>query len=338
MSAPHRPRRGSIAYSPRKRARSEIPRVRSWPAGKAEPRLLGFAGYKAGMTHLIMIDDRPHTPTTGMEISVPATIVEVPAMRVAAVRAYGRTLLNGSAPIAEAWTNDLDEDMKRAITIPGKLDTGVGIDKIKVLINEGSVTDLRLITYTTPDKVTGIPKKEPDIMEWSLSGKDYAAKLAYAQSMMGKAVNISDVFAAGEYVDIIAITKGKGKQGPVKRWGINLMKTKHSRAGSLRQVGNLGPHTPTRISWRVPQFGQTGYHQRTDFNKRILQIGQDGAAITPDGGFLNYGIVRNPYVVIKGSIPGPSKRLVRFRTAVRGKAKEQKVPDIRHISLESKQG
>jgi hypothetical protein len=83
MSHPHRPRRGSIAYSPRVRARSETPRVRAWPLIK-EPKLLGFAGYKAGMTHLIMRDDAPNSLTTGMEVSVPVTIMEAPAMKVAA--------------------------------------------------------------------------------------------------------------------------------------------------------------------------------------------------------------------------------------------------------------
>jgi len=67
MSHPHRPRRGSIAYSPRIRARSEIPRVRAWPLIK-EPKLMGFAGYKAGMTHIIMRDDIQNRLTNGIEV------------------------------------------------------------------------------------------------------------------------------------------------------------------------------------------------------------------------------------------------------------------------------
>ena len=65
MSHPHRPRRGSIGFSPRVRARSEVPRVRAWPVQK-EPKLLGFAGYKAGMTNLIMRDEMPNSLTNGM--------------------------------------------------------------------------------------------------------------------------------------------------------------------------------------------------------------------------------------------------------------------------------
>src|SRR3972149_273914 len=104
MSHPHRPRRGSIAYSPRVRARSEVPRVRAWPVQK-QPKLLGFAGYKAGMTHVIMTDDVPNSLTSGMEISIPVTILEAPPMKVAAIRVYDSTTY-GAHAIAEAWPKD----------------------------------------------------------------------------------------------------------------------------------------------------------------------------------------------------------------------------------------
>lgn len=57
MASIHRPKRGSLAFSPRKRAKSHIPRFRAWPEATGEPRLQGFAGYKVGMTHVIMVDD-----------------------------------------------------------------------------------------------------------------------------------------------------------------------------------------------------------------------------------------------------------------------------------------
>ena len=81
-----------------------------------------------------------------------------------------------------------------------------------------------------------------------------------------------------------------------------------------------------------------GYHQRTEFNKRILRIGQDGEEITPAGGFLHYGLVKNPYVLIKGSIPGPVKRLVRIRPAVRQGEHTVRQPTIEFVSVQSKQG
>ncbi len=335
MSHPHRPRRGSIAYSPRVRARSEIPRVRAWPM-KKEAKLMGFAGYKAGMTHVIMTDDVPNSLTSGMEISVPVTILEAPPMKVAAIRVYKNTTY-GATAIAEAWTTELDKDLNRAMAVPKKHDLPAALAKIDQLIRDGIAQDLRVIMYTVPEKVTGIPKKKPEIMENNISGTELKARFEYAKTLLGKSVNISDVFANGDIIDVLAITTGKGTQGPVKRWGIQLQKSKHSRAGSVREIGTLGPWHPSRVSWRVPQIGQTGYHQRTEFNKQIMQIGKDGKSVTPEGGILNYGIVRNDYIIIKGSVPGPAKRLVRMRPAIRQK-KTLPVPELTHVSLESKQG
>ena len=336
MSHPHRPRRGSIAYSPRVRARSEIPRVRAWPLSK-ETKLLGFAGYKAGMTHLIIRDEAPNSLTSGMEISVPVTVMEVPAMKVAAIRVYKSTTYGASA-IAEAWTTELDKELNRALTVPKKHDLPAALAKIEQLIKEGAAKDLRVIMYTLPEKVTGIPTKKPEIMENNIGGADLMARFAYAKSLLGKNVRINDVFKNGEIIDVLAITTGKGVQGPVKRWGIQLQKAKHSRAGSVREIGTLGPWHPSHVSWRVPQLGQTGYHQRTEFNKRIMQIGNEGKNVTPDGGFLNYGVIRNDYIIIKGSVPGPAKRLVRMRPAIRPNKAQAQAPEITYISIESKQG
>ncbi len=335
MSHPHRPRRGSIAYSPRVRARSEIPRMRAWPLSK-EPKLLGFAGYKAGMTHLVVRDEAPNSLTTGMEISVPVTIMEAPAMKVAAIRVYKSTSY-GEAAIAEAWTTELDKELSRALIVPKKHDLPAALSKIEQLIKDNVAKDLRVVMYTLPEKVTGIPKKKPEIMENNIGGTDLKARFEYAKTLLGKNVRISDVFKNGDIIDVLAITTGKGLQGPIKRWGIQLQKSKHSRAGSVREIGTLGPWHPSHVSWRVPQLGQTGYHQRTEFNKRIMQIGMDSKTVTPEGGFLNYGIVRNDYIVVKGSVPGPAKRLVRMRPAIRP-VKPTQAPEITYISLESKQG
>lgn len=337
MASIHRPKRGSLAFSPRKRAKSHIPRFRSWPEATGEPRLQSFAGYKVGMTHIIMVDDIKNSLTQGMEISVPVTVIETPAIRVAAVRAYAEDSF-GEKAIAEAWAADLDPELKRRIHLPVAEHVDETLETIGKLIEEGKVSDIRAVTYTLPKSLTGVPKKTPDIMESGISARDLNTKFEFAKSILGTLVNVTDVFKTGILVDTAAITIGKGTQGPVKRWGIQLQKGKHSRQGSLRQIGTLGPWHPAHVSWRVPQMGQMGYHQRTEFNKRILKIGSNGAEVTPDGGFLNYGLIRGDYVLIKGSVPGPSKRLIRLRDPIRAKKADLGEPNILHISRESKQG
>ncbi len=337
MASIHRPKRGSLAFSPRKRAKGHIPRFRAWPEAIGEPRLQSFAGYKVGMTHVIMIDDTKYSLTQGMEISAPVTVIETPAIRVAAIRAYIEDSV-GERAIAEVWAADLDPELKRRIHIPKAENLVETLETIEKMIEEGQVSDIRAITYTLPKSLTGIPKKVPDIMESGISARDLNTKFEYSKSILGTLVRITDVFKTGILVDTAAITIGKGTQGPVKRWGIQLMKGKHSRQGSLRQIGTLGPWHPAHVSWRVPQMGQMGYHQRTEFNKRILKIGSNGSEVTPDGGFLNYGLMRGDYVLIKGSVPGSSKRLIRLRDPIRAKKVDLGEPNIVHISRESKQG
>lgn len=322
MPTRHRPRRGSLAYSPRKRAARETPRIRAWPEGDGAPAILGSAGYKAGMTHVIMIDDRANSLTEGMEISVPVTIIETPPIKIIGLRAYKDTFY-GMKTAAEAWSEG------------GNAENNV--QKIEQLVEAQEASALRVIATTNPQLVSGIPKKQPEMMEISVGGKPDES-FEYAKKLLGQDVSISDVFNPGELVDVTAVTKGKGTQGPVKRWGVMIQAGKAYRSGKGRHIGNLGPWHPARVRWTVPQMGQTGYHQRTEHNKRILKMGENGEEATPNGGFIKYGVVRNEYVMLQGSVPGPNKRLIRIRRAMRPHKAPSEAPQITHISTESTQG
>ena len=141
----------------------------------------------------------------------------------------------------------------------------------------------------------------------------------------------------GQFIDTISVSKGKGWQGPVKRWGIRILQHKSNK--TKRGVAALGPWKPPRIRYTVPRAGQMGYHQRTEFNKRILRIGENGEDVTPEGGFLRYGQVRSTYIMLRGSITGPAKRLVRLRYPARPPREVSEGPlQITYISLESLQG
>ncbi len=334
MATIHRPRRGSLAFSPRKRAQSQVPRTRYWASGEDKAKMDGFAGYKAGMTHLIMIDDKPNSLTEGMEISVPVTILETPPLNIAALRVYEK--YNGGIRAAgEAWSEKLDPYLARSITVP-KNNRGASLEDIRAKID--GMQELRLIAHTNPKLLTGVPKKNPDLMEIQVNGGNIQDQFELACGLLGSQVPFSSIFGPGSIIDVTAITKGKGVQGPVKRWGINLQKRKHARGGKRRHIGNLGPWNPHHVRWTVPLLGQMGYHQRTEYNKRVLAIGSDGSEITPDGGFSGYGIVRGEYAIVSGSVPGPTKRLVRMRAAVRAKDADLKTPQVLYISTDSKQG
>ncbi|MDX1746336.1 MAG: 50S ribosomal protein L3, partial [Halobacteriales archaeon] len=117
MPDQHRPRKGSLGFGPRSRTSSEVPRFNAWPDDDGQPRLQAFAGYTAGMTHVVMVNDAGNSPREGMEESLPVTVVETPAMRSVALRAYEDTPY-GARPLTEVWSDDLLPDLDRALSIP----------------------------------------------------------------------------------------------------------------------------------------------------------------------------------------------------------------------------
>ena len=92
MAKRNHPRRGSMAFSPRKRANRPFGHVKSLPTTDAsEVRVQGFAGWKAGMTHILARDLNPRSTSAGQETRVPVTVVECPKMRILGVRGYEMT-------------------------------------------------------------------------------------------------------------------------------------------------------------------------------------------------------------------------------------------------------
>ena len=331
---PHHPKRGSLAFMPRVRAPRPIAHVRAWPA-EANLRLQGFVGYKAGMTHVFMIDDRKGSLTAGQKISVPATVIDAPPLTVCAIRLYGPSA-RGLSSATEVWASELPKELGRAVNLPKKYDQQKAMEQAEALLKESKITDIRVLVCTQP-KATNVQKKKPDILEIRVGGKSIDERWNYCKRLLGKQVIVSEVFKEGEYVDVLAITKGKGFQGPVKRWGIKILPRKTDEGH--RQVGTLGPWSPARVMWTVPAAGQMGYHQRTEFNKRILKLGDEGKEVTPSGGFLRYGPVKGNFIVLAGSIPGPTKRLVHLRQPIRLPiGTPTSPPSITHISTTSQQG
>ena len=335
MPKHNKPNRGSMAFSPRKRARSETPHISSWAAVEGDdPKILGFAGYKVGMSHIMAVDYRKKSTTAGQEIRMPVTIVEIPPMKVIGARGYIQDTY-GLRTLTEAWEKKMDKDLERTLPIP----KGHNAKEAWKKMSDSDLEEIRLLVHTQPRMVTGIPKKRPEIMEMAVGGGSLDAQIEFAKEMMGKEFTMSDFTQDGEMLDAIAVTTGYGFQGHVKRWGVKLLTHKNSK--HRRMIGNLGPFSPGYVVSTVPQAGQTGYHQRTEYNKRLLKIGDNPDEINPKGGFLNYGLIRGNYALLHGSLPGPSKRLIRFRKAVRfhGKKTDAIVaPEITMISQESQQG
>lgn len=331
----HAPRHGSLAYLPRKRAASIKGRVRHWLDNSDNINFLGFAGFKAGMTHITYIEDQKNSPYYGKELMKPITIVETPPMVLIGVRIYNRDVY-GKYIVGEIFSNEVNNYLPRKTNIPDLEKYDFKKVKEELLNKINKTSEIRGIFQTQPYK-TSLPRKKPDIIEIKVnSTKNTVEEFEFALQFLGKEIRARDILTEGELIDVAAVTKGKGFQGPVKRFGIKILTRKNNKI--KRAVACIGPWHPARVLYTVPRPGQLGYHQRTEYHKRVMQIGENEEEINPKGGFINYGKIKGDYLLILGSIPGPKKRLIRLRKTIRPlKSFTIKTPEITFISRESQQ-
>jgi large subunit ribosomal protein L3 len=294
---------------------------------------LAFAGFKAGMTYALAIDTRQGSLTFGKEVVIPLTTLEAPPMLACALRAYTKDY-KGLRTFGEAWMEQVPKDFERVISVPEKFSTEDGLKKVEGGLDK--VADIRLLMATQP-RLAKHGVKAPDIVEVRVGGGSIKERFEYGKKLIGQEVKVSDFVKEGQAVDAIGITKGKGIQGPVKRWGIR--RKIHKARKTVRQVGSIGGWTPHYVMYSVPRAGQMGFHQRTEYNKMVMKVGNNGSEITPKGGFLRYGIINSDYVALKGSVPGTRNRLVLMRLAMRTPPEAKAPPPkLDYLSIVSIQG
>lgn len=322
MPRTRHPRAGSMQFWPRVRSRQSYPRIRNWPSAK-EAKPLGFAGYKVGMTHALIIDNNPHSLTKGTEVFYPITVIECPPLKTYSIRFYKNTT-DGKKLVSEILADQLDKETERKITTPKKKG------------KEAADFDfVRLGCHTQP-KLTKIGKVKPEMFEVAIGGTK-EQQIAYARDKLGKEIMVSEVFKEGQHLDAHSLTRDRGFQGPIRRFGVQLRH--HKSEKSRRNPGSLGPwKAQGHVMWRVAHAGKTGHNLRTEYNKIIVKIGNKSDEINPKGGFLHYGLVKSQYILVKGSLSGPQKRLIRFTEPTRPKKIVTESPQIAYVSLESKQG
>jgi len=83
--------------------------------------------------------------------------------------------------------------------------------------------------------------------------------------------------------------------------------------------------------YTVPRAGQRGFHQRIEYNKRIMLISNVDDTefkINPEGGYKHFGNVNGDFIIVRGSVPGTYKRLIKLRTQIRNMPKKITKPNI----------
>lgn len=291
---------------------------------------LGFAGYKAGMTHIMAVDKQANSPTAGQLVQFPVTVIDCPPIFILGVRAYSKDY-NGLKSAKDLFFKTFQKDLSRKMKLPKNYDFESRLKEFE----SADIADVKLIVNTLP-RQSGLEKKKPEIFEIAIGGSDVKSKIEYAKQLLGKEISVGKIFKNGDWVDIVSVTTGKGFQGSIKRHGVKMLS--HKEGKNRRGIGSMGQKRPGKLRWTVPLPGQLGFHTRTELNKRIILIGDKNSAVNPAGGFVKYGNIPNEYVILHGSVAGPRKRLVRMRFSVRPPSLNLPLPEVKSVSTESKQG
>lgn len=307
-------------------------------------------GYKAGMTHVVRDVERPGSKLHKKEVVECVSIVETPPMVVVGLVGYIETP-KGLRALTTVWACHLSEECKRrfyrnwyrskrkAFTkYEAKRASDQGQEQMKVELDRirNYCHVVRAICHTQVSK-TAVNQRKAHIMEIQINGGSISDKVDFTVGMFEQELRVNAVFKFEETIDVIGVTKGHGVQGVVSRWGVTRLPRKTHRG--LRKVACIGAWHPARVQFQVPRHGQCGYHHRTEMNKKIYRVGlgDDKAnastesditekQITPMGGFPHYGIVKNDYLMIKGMIVGPKKRVITLRKSL--------LPQISRVALE----
>merc|ERR1719506_247355 len=330
------PRQGHLGYMPKRRTKHHKGKIRSFPRDdKTQPvHLTAFMGYKAGMTHVVRYQEkREGKKNIKKDIVEPVTVVETPPMKVVGMVGYIDTP-RGLRALSTVWAQNLSKGVvrrfyknyyvakKRAFQNykkkyeadkDSKNHVNRDINRIRKYCSV-----VRVLAATQIDKCK-FRQKKAHLMEIQVNGGSVAQE-----------VPVSDVFQNNEMIDTISITRGKGTQGVIKRFGVSRLPRKTRRG--LRKVACIGAWHPSAVKWTVARVGNLGYYHRTQLNQKVYRVGSgavrgtsnnasteadpDAKNITPLGGFPHYGVVNEDFMLVRGGIMGPRKRQVTLRKSL----------------------
>jgi len=198
-----------------------------------------------------------------------------------------------------------------------------------------------------------IGQKKAHLKEIQINGGTTAEKVDFCINLFEKEVPLSSVFSQDEMCDIIGTTKGHGTDGVVTRWGVTRLPRKTHRG--LRKVACIGSWHPARVQFQVPRSGQNGYGHRTEINKKIYRVGKSlkdcpsnamteadltEKSITPMGGFGHFGTVNEDWIMLRGTVMGPRKRVITLRKSLLPQVSRRALEkiDLKFIDTSSKMG
>ncbi len=126
-------------------------------------------------------------------------------------------------------------------------------------------------------------------------------KLDKSEEMNVGDVILADTFAAGDFIDVVGISKGKGYAGVVKRWNAHSQQHTHGVGPVHRSIGSMGANTdPSRVLPGKKMAGHLGAEQVTVQNLQIVKVDAEANLIA-----------------IRGAVPGPKGGVVFLKSTTK---------------------
>ena len=130
-----------------------------------------------------------------------------------------------------------------------------------------------------------------------------------------------DIFEAGETVDVIGTSKGKGYNGTIVRNNAHQGPKSHGGSKNIRHIGSLATNGITSRQGRILKgtimAGQEGGYRTTNQNLTVIKVDAE-----------------NNYLLIKGNVPGPKRGMVMVRTAKCSKGNKAPVTLVDYTKAE----
>ena len=192
----------------------------------------------------------------------------------------------------------------------------------QVFTEDGELIPVTVVE-ATPNVVLQVKTVETDGYKANTTPKRFIKEVRDADMdvNVGDLVKV-DLFEAGETVDVIGTSKGKGYQGTIVRNNAHQGPKTHGGSKNIRHIGSLATNGITSRQGRIMKgtimAGQEGGYTTTNQNLTVIKVD-----------------VENNYVLIKGNVPGPKKGFVMIRTAKTSKGNSEPVTLVDYSSKEA---
>jgi large subunit ribosomal protein L3 len=196
------------------------------------------------------------------------------------------------------------DDQNRAIPVTVVRVAPVRVVQIKTIEREGYAA---LQVTWGHRRITTLTK--PELGHFDKAGVDPGRRLVELRVDDAESYEVgqqltADLLQAGELVDAIAVSKGKGFAGGMKRHNFKGQGASHGNHKKHRSPGSIGAcATPSRVFKGTRMAGRMGGEQVTTLNLEVVQADPE-----------------RELVLIKGAVPGPRGGMVVLRDAIKAPA------------------